>query len=154
MRAVITDGKNAGKIIHLTESEIDLSDVVEKDRKTGAYRMTEADATWFKGVLREASTGRKLQEIQENRARETSDMEYPKLEKDDMIALCEKKVTAPNRSTTYWNEKEGTFTCYSKKLRTLGCNEHVFKQKGRLITLRIYMDATNSRETKYFKIVD
>lgn len=53
MKALITDGVNAGRIQHISESKIDFSDVLEKDQKTGAYRMTEADAQWFGKQLRE-----------------------------------------------------------------------------------------------------
>jgi len=55
MNALITDGKNTGRVMRLSESEIDLSDVLEKDEKTGAYRMTEADANWVRNTLREGT---------------------------------------------------------------------------------------------------
>lgn len=97
---------------------------------------------------------RKLQEITLREVRAESEKEYAILDKEDMISLCEKKVTKANRVEQYWNCTEHTLTCYSKKLRTLGTNEHTFKQKGRLVTLHIYMDSHNSRETKYFKIID
>lgn len=58
MKALIADGKNAGRIVRLSESEIDLSDVLEQDSRTGAYRMTEADAQWLQESLREGSRGR------------------------------------------------------------------------------------------------
>ena len=62
MKAIITDGKNTGRVIRLTESveqdrfveSLNLDEIMEKDRKSGAYRMTEEDATWFKGMLRES----------------------------------------------------------------------------------------------------
>jgi len=62
MNALITDGKNTGKKIRLTESakqekfveSLNLDEIMNKDEKSGAYRMTEADATWLKGMLRES----------------------------------------------------------------------------------------------------
>lgn len=53
MKVILTDGPRKGKIVHLTEAKIGLSDILERDSHTGAYRMTEADAEWFGKQLRE-----------------------------------------------------------------------------------------------------
>jgi hypothetical protein len=61
MKALITDGKNNGKVMRLTESaaqerfleELNLDEIIDKDAGTGAYKMTEEDAEWFKNVIRE-----------------------------------------------------------------------------------------------------
>lgn len=57
MKAIITDGSQKGKVVHLTESKIDFSGVFPKDAKTGAYRMTEASLAWVKTALRESRSG-------------------------------------------------------------------------------------------------
>jgi len=62
VQIVLADGKDAGKVIRLHESanqkklleSFSLGELVERDGKTGAYKMTEADVGFIRNALREA----------------------------------------------------------------------------------------------------
>lgn len=95
-----------------------------------------------------------VKEIQFNTFCTRIKQEYAPLTREQWEAIASKWATKPNRDSTSFYGSTNTFTCFSKKLRTLGCNEAKATQMGKGIQVSIYQDATNTRTVKYFEIGD